>query len=43
MLEKPCVRWKGHVFCTIIMELDQNVCYVEISDDFENGSCQVKH
>ena len=39
----PCVRSRGHVFSPIIMKLGQNVCLVKISDEFENGSCQVKN
>ena len=42
MLEKPCVRCRGHRFSPIIMKLGQNVCLDEISDEFENGSCWVK-
>ena len=26
MLEKPCVRSRGHIFSLIIMKLGQNVC-----------------
>ena len=36
ILEKPCVRSRCHIFCLIIMKLGQNVCFGEISDDFEN-------
>ena len=43
ILEKPCVRSRGHIFSLIIMKLYQNVCPDEISDDFENGSSQVKN
>ena len=42
-LGKPYVRSKGHIFCPIIMKLDQNVCLDEISDEFDNRSCRVKH
>ena len=39
ILEKPCVRSRGHIFSPIIMKLGQNVYLDEISDKFENGSC----
>ena len=35
MLEKPCVRPRGHIFSLITMELGQNVCLDEISCEFE--------
>ena len=34
ILEKPCVRSRGHIFSPIIMKLVQNVCLDEISDQF---------
>ena len=40
--EKPYVHSRGHIFSPIIMKLGQNVCFDEISDRFENGSCWVK-
>ena len=43
MLEKPCVRSRGHIFSPIIMKHGQNVCFDEISHEFENGSCWVKN
>ena len=55
ILEKPCVRFRGHSFSWIIIKLSQNDCLDEIldefetgqnvclSDEFENGSCQVKN
>ena len=43
ILEKPCVRSRGHIFSPIILKLGQNVCLDEISDKLENGSCQVKN
>ena len=43
MLEKPCVRSRGHIFSPIIMKVGQNVCLAEISDEFINGSCGVKN
>ena len=42
ILEKPCIRSRGHIFSPIIMKLGQNVCLDEISDEFENRSCRVK-
>ena len=41
ILEKPYVRSRGHIFSPIIIKLGWNVCLNEISDKFENGSCQV--
>ena len=43
ILEKLCVRTRGHIFSLIIMKLYQNVCLEEISDKSKNGSCQVKN
>ena len=43
LLEKHCVRSRGHIFSPIIMKYGQNVCLDEISNDFENGSCQVRN
>ena len=40
--EKPYVHSRGHIFSPIVMKLGQNVCFGEISDRFENGSCWVK-
>ena len=37
-----CVRSRGHIFSPIAMKLGQNVC-LEISNEFENGSCRVKN
>ena len=34
ILEKPCVRSRGHIFSPLIMKLGQNVCLGEISDQF---------
>ena len=41
--EKPCVCSRGHIFSQIIMKFCQNVCLHEISDWFENGSCEVNN
>ena len=41
ILEKPCLRSRGHIFSLIIVKLGQNVCLDEILDKFENGSCLV--
>ena len=43
ILEKPCIRSRGHIFSPIIMKLGQNVCLDESSHKFENGSCRVKN
>ena len=41
ILQKPCVCSRGHIFNPIIINLGQNVCLDEISDDFESGSSRV--
>ena len=43
ILEKPCVRSRGHIFSWILMKVGQDVCLDDISDEFENGSCWVKN
>ena len=43
MLDKPCVRSRGHIFSLIIMKLNKKVCLDEILDEFENGSRLVKN
>ena len=43
ILEKPFVRSRGHIFSLILMKLGQTICLYEISDKFENGSCQVRN
>ena len=42
-LENLCVCSRGHIFGPIIMKPGQNICLDEISNKFENGSCQVKN
>ena len=42
ILEKPCLRSRGHIFSPIIMKLGQNDFLDKISEELENGSCQVK-
>ena len=39
ILEKVCVCCKVHIFSSIIMKRNKNVCLDKISDD---GSCRVK-
>ena len=43
ILEKPCVRSGGQIFGPIMIKLGQNVFLGEISDEFENGSRQIKN
>ena len=43
ILEKPCVRSRGYIFSRILMEVGQDVCLDDISDEFENGSRGVKN
>ena len=42
ILEKPCVRSRGHIFSPIIMKLGQNVFTDKILAVLENGSFWVK-
>ena len=43
ILEKHCVRSRGHIFGPILMKLSQNVCLDQVSEEFENGLCRVKN
>ena len=43
ILEKPYVCPRGHIFCLIIMKLDQHVCLDEISHKFGDWSCRIKN
>ena len=43
ILEKPCVRSRGHNFSLIVIKLGQNIYLDKISDKFENGSRGVKN
>ena len=43
ILEKPCVRSRGHIFGPILMILGENVCLDKVSNDFENGSYGVEN
>ena len=43
ILEKHCVRSRGHIFSPIIMKLSQNVCLDEVSDEFKIWSCRLKN
>ena len=43
ILEKPCIRFRGLIYSSIIMKLGQNVCLDEVSDESGNGSCGVKN
>ena len=43
ILEKHCVRSRGHIFSPILMKLGQNVCLDKILDEFEIRSCGVKN
>ena len=43
ILEKHCVRSRGHISCPIIMKPGKNVFLDRISDEFENEACQVKN
>ena len=41
ILEKPCVRSRGHIFSPILI-LGQNVCIDEITDKLKSGPFRVK-
>ena len=43
ILEKPCVRSRGHIFSLIVIKCGQNVCLDVISDEWEIGACRVKN
>ena len=43
ILEKPCVRSRGHIFDPIIIKTGENVCFYESLDGIENGSCQIQN
>ena len=43
ILEKPCVCSSGDIFSPKIMKLVQNVCFDEISEEFENWSSGIKN
>ena len=43
IVEKPSVHSRGQIFSPIIMKPGQNVCLDEISEEYENWSCQVKN
>jgi len=36
-IEKPCEQSTSHNFCPIIMKLGQNIGFIDISDELENG------
>ena len=38
ILERPCAHSRGNIFSPTIMELGENVCLDEISDELENES-----
>ena len=43
ILEKPCVRSRGHIFGLIHMKLGQNGCLDEIWNKLEYGLCGIKN
>ena len=43
ILEKPCVRSRGHIFSPILMKLGQNVCLDKMLDEFKLDLCGVKN
>ena len=43
ILEKPCVRSRGHIFSPILMKLGQNVCLDKMLNGFKLDLCGVKN
>ena len=43
ILEKPCVRSRGHISSQIAVKLSQDICLDVILDEFENRLCRVKN
>ena len=43
IIDKACVCSRGIILSLIPMKHDQNVCFDEILDEFEIGSCWVKN
>ena len=43
ILEKSCVRYRGHIFSPILMKFSKNVCPNDILDQFENVLCWLKN
>ena len=43
ILEKPCVRSRGHIFSPILMKLGQNVCLDKMLNEFKLDLCGVKN
>ena len=43
ILEKPCVRFRGHIFSPIIMKFGQYDYLDKILNELENWSCLVKN
>ena len=41
--KKACEHSRSHMFCLIIMKFCQNISYVDVSDEFENGRDQWKN
>ena len=37
ILEKPCVHFRGYILCLILCRLGQNVCFGDVSKEFDNG------
>ena len=37
ILEKPCVHFRGYIFSLILFRLGQNVCFGDVSKEFDNG------
>ena len=39
ILEKPCVRYRGHIFSPTLLKFSKNVCHNDILDQFEDVVC----
>ena len=42
ILEKTCVRYRGHNFYLLLWKFGQNVCFDDFLVEFENGSYWIK-
>jgi hypothetical protein len=40
---KPCLHSSGYIFDSFVIELGQDACLVNCSDEFEHGLSQIKN
>ena len=43
ILEKACVRSRGHIFSRILLNFGQIVCFGDFLDEWENGSYRIQN